>query len=150
MKNTLSKGLHIIKNGIESDNEFLPYSGENNHCSKLKEYEVRQIRLFYNKGLCTRQELANRFKVSRSTINDIIRYRTWIHIGSYRPTTEVITATRFVIHNEESKFPQVITLVHTIIAPNSSKFLEIVNGDDVALLTKYPTAVFVGEYLLAV
>ncbi|MBP1906323.1 putative DNA-binding protein YlxM (UPF0122 family) [Paenibacillus turicensis] len=149
MKNTLSKGLHIINNGTEIYKELFPYSGENNHCSKLKENEVRQIRLYYNRGLCTRQELANCFKVSISTINDIINYRTWKHIGSYHPTKEVITATRFVIHNKESQDQQVITLVHTIIASNSSKLLDILSGDDSALLTRYPTAVFIGEYLLA-
>ncbi|MNO00868.1 hypothetical protein D3C81_2208490 [compost metagenome] len=55
MQNTLLKGIHIIEDGTKIEKELFPYSGENNHCSKLKEVEVRQIRYWCSYGLSTKQ-----------------------------------------------------------------------------------------------
>lgn len=58
----------------------LSHSGEKNANKKLTMYEVRNIRLLYNKGK-TNQEIAILYpQVSISTISDIIKYRTWKNI----------------------------------------------------------------------
>lgn len=149
MQNTLLKGIHIIENGTKIEKELFPYSGENNHCSKLKEFEVRQIRYWYSYGLSTKQELANYFHVSVSTIRDIINYRTWKHLSTYRPNGEIITATKFqLVNNSKSNNPKLIALVHMIVSPNETKLLEIIHDDELLLNYKYPDAVLIGEYII--
>lgn len=55
-------------------------SGENNHCAKLTEDDVRYIRQNYIKG--SRQfgtrAMARKFSVSCPTILSVIRYETWM------------------------------------------------------------------------
>ena len=54
-------------------------SGENNHCAKLTEDDVRYIRKNYIKGskqFGTRA-MARRFAVSHPTILSVIKYETW-------------------------------------------------------------------------
>lgn len=139
MKNTLSKGSHII-NSYRSNKEAYPYSGEKNHCSKLKEYQVRQIRYWYNHGYCTKHELACLFNVSKSTINDVIRYRTWSHISP----DKIITATKFLVVEGQSRTPKAVTLVNAITALNETKLIDIIY-DETSLLMKYPSAIILGE-----
>ena len=54
-------------------------SGENNHCAKLTEDDVRYIRQNYIRG--SRQfgthAMARKFSVSHPTILSVIRYETW-------------------------------------------------------------------------
>lgn len=139
MKYTLSAGSHIISS-YRNNKAASPYSGENNHCSKLKEYQVRQIRYWYSQGYCTKQELACLFNVSKSTINDVIRYRTWSHISP----DKTITATKFFVVDGVARTPKAITLIHAITAHNEAKLIDIVN-DEASLFMKYPSAVILGE-----
>jgi DNA-binding XRE family transcriptional regulator len=48
--------------------------------AKLSESNVVDILRLYATGECTKDELADRFGVSRPTINGIVRGRFWKHI----------------------------------------------------------------------
>lgn len=48
--------------------------------SKLTEEQVILIRIEYNCARITPQELADKYNVSRRTISDVLRRRTWKHI----------------------------------------------------------------------
>lgn len=54
--------------------------GEANGKSKLKAKEVLEIRNLYDTDRLTYGALSNRFKISRTTIGDIILRRTWRHL----------------------------------------------------------------------
>ena len=54
--------------------------GSKNGKAKLSESQVRQIRQLSNLGV-TRKEIAKQFDVSRTTIDRIINYQSWRHIG---------------------------------------------------------------------
>jgi len=54
--------------------------GENNKQAKLTVDDVRQIRKEYAKGLCSQQELANRFRISREQVGRIVRRIDWKHV----------------------------------------------------------------------
>jgi hypothetical protein len=51
--------------------------GELNPVSKLKEFQVKEIRA--SKGI-TQMELAVRYQVSKTTIFNILRRKVWIHV----------------------------------------------------------------------
>lgn len=52
-------------------------SGEKQWNSKLTKKQVTEIRLLYNTGEYTKQELSTMFPVNRSAISKIIRNKTW-------------------------------------------------------------------------
>lgn len=54
--------------------------GSNHHQSKLEEYEVLHIRDSIKNKTLTRAQAAKLFKVSKSTIGDIITRKSWRHI----------------------------------------------------------------------
>ncbi len=54
--------------------------GENNGKSKLKDEEVLEIRRLYKENPVSYAALACRFRISRTTISDIISRRTWDHL----------------------------------------------------------------------
>lgn len=54
------------------------FIGENNSQSLLKEEDVKFIKLFG--GVFTRAKLADMFGVGISTVQDILKERTWTHI----------------------------------------------------------------------
>jgi len=54
--------------------------GSRNSRSKLTEQDVREIRILFDSGKMTIKELAVRFNVHRSTINDIVNRNTWRHV----------------------------------------------------------------------
>jgi len=54
--------------------------GELNGLSVLTESQVKQIRELYNLGDYSQYLLSQMFNVSRSTIQDIVQYKTWKHI----------------------------------------------------------------------
>lgn len=51
--------------------------GSKNPRSKLNELKVRKIRKLYKTGNYFQRELAEIFKISIPTINNVINYRTW-------------------------------------------------------------------------
>ena len=59
-------------------NLFNPLRGEDVVNSKLTEYDVADIRNLY--GIQRQVDLAETYGVSKSTISDIIHWRTWKHI----------------------------------------------------------------------
>lgn len=54
--------------------------GEKNGNTSLSEQEVRRILIMFRDGVYSKQELAERFKVDRKTIWNIVNRRTWAHI----------------------------------------------------------------------
>jgi hypothetical protein len=65
----------IIRNGGFPDRQ-----GIANSYAKLTEDDVREIRLLYATGKCLQPELARRFAVSKMTISDVVRRKTWKHL----------------------------------------------------------------------
>ena len=55
--------------------------GEKNPMSKLKENEVKQIKIFLSDNSQTNQSIANKFNVSRQTINLIKQGKRWNYVG---------------------------------------------------------------------
>lgn len=53
--------------------------GEDRHCAKLTEEDVREIRRKYQTG-ATQLEISNGYPVSRATIGRIINRRIWKHV----------------------------------------------------------------------
>lgn len=93
-------------------------SGENNHCSVLTEGKVRLIRLLYNERLFTQKELAVRFTVGRSTISDIVRYRTWNHMPDYLEKCDYIIASMVRVRGE------VVILVYAVIRGHGLEIID--------------------------
>lgn len=54
--------------------------GENHHSASLTEDDIRQIRKFGEGSDLTRQQIASRFGIVRTTVNDILTGRTWQHV----------------------------------------------------------------------
>lgn len=67
--------VDCIKKGRGVDNK-----GEKCGQSRLKEYQVIQIRSIYATGDISQSELAKTFGVAQMTISDIITRRTWKHL----------------------------------------------------------------------
>lgn len=66
---------HAHDNGLCS-----PPRGEESSVSKLKEYQVREIRDEYSQGNCTLFYLASKYGVSYQLISKIINNRLWKHV----------------------------------------------------------------------
>ena len=88
MKGSKKMSKHILHSYILSRN----CRGENNHCAVLTEVKVRLIRLLFRKGRFTQKELAIRFMVGRSTISDIVRYKTWNYMPDYTEGNDYLAA----------------------------------------------------------
>lgn len=56
------------------------YKGEDHKNSKLSEENVLNIRSEYKPFVCTHQMLATKYKISKHTVRDIIRRKSWIHL----------------------------------------------------------------------
>ena len=77
-----------IRNGINNKRYTEDYAkklsvtklGTANPQSKLTIDQVLEIRKLYDTGNWTHQAIADKFKVKRTTISDIINRRTWNHI----------------------------------------------------------------------
>ncbi len=67
------------ENGMDKAVHGTHSRGERGSLAKLKECDVRQIRLMVKKGE-SHQSVANRFHVSRQTVTDIVNGRTWNHL----------------------------------------------------------------------
>ena len=66
--------IHAFKIGLKTQ------IGEKNSNHKLIEKQVVKIRKLYKTKKYTQRELAKMFNISRRTISDIVRKRSWIHI----------------------------------------------------------------------
>ena len=77
------------RNGSRTHPHRRPH-GERSCTSKLKEADVLEIRDAYSSGAATQAELAKRFSVSRSTIKDVVNFRTWnpAYMGTNMETTD--------------------------------------------------------------
>lgn len=129
-----------------------PKSGESNHSAKLKEYQVRQIRLMYRHRISTQRSLAASYNVSRTTINDVIHYRTWKHITPFLEQDEVITATKLHVLGRRNAKSKVVTMVHAILAHNESELIDVIyETDEMAreLHNRYPNVIMLGEYAVS-
>ena len=60
--------------------EWVTHLGEKNVRSRLTEDDVVDIRLMFDNGLMTQQELAKAYNVGWSTIHNIVFRLTWTHI----------------------------------------------------------------------
>lgn len=56
--------------------------GDRSGTAKLKSDQVQIIRKILDSGHCTRSDLANLLQVSTSTIDNVIRRKTWEHINA--------------------------------------------------------------------
>lgn len=65
--------LHVAKKGL-----FNPRKGSLHPDSKLNELQIKEIRLLSKSK--TQKELAQKFKVSRSTISSIVNNLSWKHV----------------------------------------------------------------------
>lgn len=54
--------------------------GEKHHNTKMKDYDIKNIRDLLKSGWCTQQTMANAFGVSQSTISKIHTGQSWKHI----------------------------------------------------------------------
>lgn len=72
--------LHNTFEYKKRDTSLGPLQGERNNSAKLKEGEVKEIRRLYATGGYTYRELAKEFGVSRHTISNIIKYKSWKHV----------------------------------------------------------------------
>jgi DNA-binding transcriptional regulator YiaG len=54
--------------------------GEKSHCSKLKEIDVKEIRLLYSAGKMLQPALAKQYGVSQAVISSLILRKTWKHV----------------------------------------------------------------------
>lgn len=68
--------LHSLENNLQK-----PFLGENHGMHKLTEKEVLEIRNKYIRGVNgLTNRLANKYNVSRGTIQDIVYNRSWKHL----------------------------------------------------------------------
>ena len=56
-----------------------PARGERNNGAKLREMDVVRIRDYFKKGM-TVKELANRYRLTDTSIRNIVNNKTWTHI----------------------------------------------------------------------
>ncbi|PEJ68135.1 hypothetical protein COL30_12070 [Bacillus pseudomycoides] len=76
-KENIKKGINEKRNTEEYRKKLSDSKkGEKNHRSKLTKDDVIKIRMLSEQGL-SQYKLSERFKVSRSSIADIVNYRTW-------------------------------------------------------------------------
>ncbi|WP_339192588.1 hypothetical protein NST68_30655 [Paenibacillus sp. FSL E2-0230] len=105
--------------------------GENNHCAVLTEVKVRLIRLLYKKGPFTQKELAIRFMVGRSTISDIVRYRTWSYMPDYTGRIDYLAAS--IVRANGT----VIISVYAFLRGHSSSIIDEFIGKEEAIEQLY-------------
>lgn len=55
--------------------------GEDNNKSILNAEKVKEIRKIYQNGKFTQKELSKKFNVSKSTIAQVVNYKTWKHVS---------------------------------------------------------------------
>src|SRR5699024_1112448 len=67
--------IHAFATGL-----IKPRTGEKNSLSKLKEFQVKEIRKLYKQG-ATQKELSKVYKVSIATISGIVNFKTWKEIS---------------------------------------------------------------------
>lgn len=72
--------LRWLERGVNSSIRKNKGQGENNHEAKLKDDEVKTICSLLRESNLTLQEIANKYNVSKSTINNIKRGVQWKHI----------------------------------------------------------------------
>jgi hypothetical protein len=77
--------IHAIKNGCVKSRmgikrPYIKAKGEDNENSKLKEFQVLEIRKRFKKRICTREMLGKEYNVSPATIKDIVLKKSWKHI----------------------------------------------------------------------
>jgi hypothetical protein len=58
------------------------HQGEAQHCAKLTEADVIEIRQLYAAGRVSQHELGPRFGVDHSNISLIVRRKTWAHVSA--------------------------------------------------------------------
>ena len=73
---SINTGYNLINGGQN-------YRGESNPAAKLKETEVKQIIILLEEHKLTNKQIAELFKVSRNTIDNINRCKTWQHLHNY-------------------------------------------------------------------
>lgn len=122
-------------------------SGVNNHNSKLTEEQVRMIRRMYRYRRITQKGLAAQFHIGRSTVNDIIHYRTWRHVAPYLERDEVIVALKTQDYEPEST--GCVFQVIAIMAGNKTELIDIISSCNeekasLELMSAYPTAIKLG------
>jgi len=54
--------------------------GESNPQAKLNDQAVREIRLLYETGSFSQQELGGKFGVDQKVISAIVRRKSWTHV----------------------------------------------------------------------
>lgn len=64
---------HSIRNGLS------PF-GSNHKNSKINEKDVIKIREIYSRGDITQQRISEKFGLSRSSIGNILKNKTWKHV----------------------------------------------------------------------
>lgn len=70
----------LIDNALDRDRKGRCQHGETHYISKLTENQVREIRRLRGLGILY-STLVRKFKVSMSTIEDILMGRTWKHVS---------------------------------------------------------------------
>jgi hypothetical protein len=70
-----NNSLHASKHNL-----YHPAKGENHPYSKLKEFQVKEIRKKYSTNNYTHLQLANEYSISDGTIYAIIHYKTWKNV----------------------------------------------------------------------
>jgi len=75
---------HNIKEAYKRPHKSNGIKGEKNKFSKLKEYQVVNIRRDHATGKFTGSKLAKLYKTSEANISDIVRNNTWRHLISER------------------------------------------------------------------
>lgn len=81
VRDSIERGHHHFPDWRASNMSPNKPRGEKVGSSKLKECDVKQIRKIWEKDLDTTQsELAEKFKVSRHAIADVINNETWRHV----------------------------------------------------------------------
>ncbi len=66
--------------GTYTGTGYRPVRGEAHHSSKLTAELVRTIRLRYQAGGVSYEDLANEYGVQRTSIYDCIKFRSWKHV----------------------------------------------------------------------
>jgi|SRR6516225_5466693 hypothetical protein len=75
----LAWGTHLENMFDAIENDVIKRGQENGN-AKLSEYDIFEIRRWYDIGLFIQRELAEMFNVSGLTIHQIIARKTWRHI----------------------------------------------------------------------
>lgn len=77
MRDKVEKGRQAKGPNVGPKN---PTKGEAHHKSKLNAEKVREIRRLYSEGLLSEDAIAVQYGVHQTTINCILRWKTWRHV----------------------------------------------------------------------